>query len=314
MLDPYRLKSFLAVAAALSFRKAAQALHCAPSTVTCQVRNLEQELGVALFERSSRQVRLTRHGMRLVPSARRIVELLEQAAQLAADGDGGDAELAVRISGTLGSHCLPGVLPRFRKLHPETRLTLATHSRHGLRRDLRHGVMDLALILGEAEATAGLRVEHLGRERLVVAVAPDSPLARLVDVGPEDLAGQQLVLTEHVWSQRRRMELALLEAGARPSCVVECASLEMVKALVLAGQGVSVVPEFSVRGQAARGELSLLEWRGGGLFAPVLLLSGGEGGLSPAATDFAALLREFFRTGAGGGKGVASPPAGPAGG
>lgn len=298
MLDPHRLRSFLAVAAALSFRKAAQVLHCAPSTVTCQVRSLESDLGVALFERSSRQVRLTAHGLRLAPRARRIVELIEQTARMAAQGDLDDAELAVRISATLGAHCLGWVLPRYRQRHPATRLTLTTHSRNGLPRDLLLGGVDLALLLGEAEAAAGLEAEHLGRERLVVIAPPDSPLAGLPDVGPEQLAGRDLVLTEHVWSLRRHVELALLEAGGRPGSVVDCSSLELVKELVMAGQGVSLVPAFSVRAQARRGELAVLEWRGGGLEAPVLLLRRAEGPLSSSAEDFADLLREFFRTGA----------------
>ncbi|MDQ7835825.1 MAG: LysR family transcriptional regulator [Humidesulfovibrio sp.] len=295
MLDPHLLRSFLAVAAELSFRKAALALHCAPSTVTSQIRSLEQELGVVLFERSSRSVRLTGSGQGLVQNARRIVDLIEETQRLAAGGDGSGLELAVRISESLGVYCLPWVLPRFRQRFPDIRLSFATHSRHGLHQDIQHGVMDLALLLGEPFLAAGIDVELLGRERLVAIVAPQSPLAGSCTLRPEMLDAQALVLTRHVWSLRRSIEAALLEARVRPASVVECASVELVKACVMAGQGLSIVPAFSVREAVRRGELATLEWHGEGLFAPVYLARQAERMLSPVAEAFSETLRAFFR-------------------
>lgn len=297
MLHPQLLKTFLTVAAALSFRKAAQALHCAPSTVTSQIKALEEELGVPLFERSSRRVRLTGHGQGLVPNARRIVDLVAETRRMAAGDEDASAELAVRISESLGVYCLPWVLPRFRSSFPATRLTLSTHSRYGLHQDILHGVMDAALILGEPFSAQGLEVEVLGREKLVVVVGPNSQLAGRHEVQPEDLAGQTLVLTQHVWSVRRLIELAFMEAQVRPVGLIECTSVEMVKACVMAGQGVSVVPAFSVRVQAQCGELATIEWAGRGLSAPVLLARKAHRLFSPAAAAFFDILRVFFSGG-----------------
>lgn len=296
MLDPHLLRTFLAVAAALSFRKAALALHCAPSTVTSQIHSLEQELGVALFERSSRRVRLTGPGQGLVQNARRIVDLIEETQRLASGGGDSGVELAVRISESLGVYCLPWVLPRFRQGFPAIRLTLATQSRHGLQQDLQHGIMDLALLLGEPFVATGIDVELLGRERLVAIVAPQSSLAAAPNMRPEMLDGQALVLTRHVWSLRRSIEVALLEARVRPAGIVECASVELVKACVMAGQGVSIVPAFSVRDALRRGELAALEWDGGGLCAPVYLARQSNRQLSPAGEAFSETLRAFFQS------------------
>jgi DNA-binding transcriptional LysR family regulator len=293
MLDLQLLKTFLTVAAGLSFRKAAETLHYAPSTVTAQIKALEEDLGIPLFDRLGRRVLLTEHGQRLLHHARRMVDLEAETRRVLLDGES-SVELAVRISESLGIHCLPWVLTRFRTHSPTTRLNLTTHSQHGLVRDLRHGVTDLALLLGEPFSAAGLRVDVLHRERLVVIVSPESPLAIRQTVHPADLEGVPLILTRHVWSVRRLIEQALLEAHVGIGGLVECSSVEIVKRCVMAGQGVSVVPSFTVQEEVRQMRLAQLDWAGEPLMAPVLLVRHEERSLSPAAVVFIDLLQAFF--------------------
>ncbi len=296
MLDLRLLQTFLVVAAGLSFRKAAQNLHLAPSTVTGQIKALEEELGHTLFDRTGRRVLLTGHGRRLLRHARRLVDLeAETRRSLGGDGDDdGPATLAVRVSASLGAYCLPWVLPRFRERFARTRLTLATHSRHGLVRDLRSGTVDAALLLGEPFTSPDLCVEILGRQPLAVITAPESTLAGHREVVPTDLQGETLILTPHVWSVRSSIEQALLAARVDLSGLVECSSVEIVKRLVMAGQGVSVVPGFTVEQEASQGKLAALPWSGGTLTVPVLLIRDESRWLSPAAAAFMEAVRVFF--------------------
>lgn len=294
MLEIRLLKTFLAVAADCSFRKAAEALHLAPSTVTAQVKSLEDDLGFPVFDRIGRRVLLTEQGSRLLAHARRLVDMEAETRRVL--GSGGDecGELSVRISESLGVRCMPDVLGRFRQRFPETRLHISTASRLGLARDLRHGSTDLGLLLSEPFSAAGLHVEILGRERLAVIAPPGSPLAGLARVRPADLEGTSLFLTRHVWSARRLIEEALLEAQVRSAPVVDCSSVEMVKRCVMAGLGVSVVPAFAVREEAARGALVMLDWAGGPLSAPVMLVRHEERWVSPAARGFMDAVRAYF--------------------
>lgn len=294
MLDIHLLKTFLVVAAGLSFRKAAVELHCAPSTVTVQIKALEEAAGARLFARSGRRVELTDQGRRLLEHARRIVDLEEEARRLLSGEDAGDIELAVRVSESLGIHSLPRLLEAFRARFPRTRLTFATSSRNGLARDLRYGLVDLALILGEPFSAPGIAIEVLRRLPLSVVVQASSPLARLPAVGPTDLAGAQLLLTPKVWSAREALEQALREEGAEPLSVVECGSMEIVKSCVLAGQGVTVLPDFTVAEEVRRGLLARVDWARGPLSVPLLLVRDAGRAPSAAAAAFMQAARDLF--------------------
>ena len=206
------------------------------------------------------------------------------------------ASLAVRVSATLGAYCLPRVLPGFRAHCPTVRLILSTSSQRGLSHDLAAGGLELALLLSEPFAAPGLSLEILGREPLVVLVAPGSPLAAFREVRPADLAGQPLFLTPHVWSVRSGLEQALLASrqGQNPVGLVECPSVDIVKRCVMAGLGVSVAPLCALEFEVGAGLLAALPLAGGPIHIPVLLARDAGRPLSPAATAFANALRSFF--------------------
>lgn len=294
MLDPHRLKTFLAVAAGLSFREAAQTLNLSPSTVSGHIRELEEELGEALFDRTSRRVLLTEHGQRLAPHARRLLDLEADARRLFAGPDHPAQELAVRLSETLGVYRLQGLLRAFRAENPTVRLALFVRSRNSLAADLRHGVTDLALILGQPLACGGLEQEALGHEPMTVITAPDRPLARLESAGAADLVGHPLVATRHLWSVRPLLERALALERVYAGPVVECESVEIVKRCVMAGMGVSLVPRLAVEREAAEGTLAALPWRDDPRGAPVLLVRDPARRLSDPARAFVRLARLAF--------------------
>ena len=115
---------------------------------------------------------------------------------------------------------------------------------------------------------------------------PDSELSGRHMVRPADLKGMTLFLTRYVWSARTLIEEALLEAGVSMAGLVECTSVGIVKRCVMAGLGLSVVPEFIVEEEVRQGRLSMLEWAGGPLLAPVSLVRHEDRWLSPAAQAF----------------------------
>lgn len=293
MPETLLLRTFLAVAAECSFRKAAQALHVAPSTVTSRVMALEDELGARLFDRRSRSVALTEAGQRLFWHASRLTELAAATRRVVLGGDEA-CEVRLRVSETLGALCLPPVLGRLREVHPAARVQVTTASREGVAADLRRGNVDVALVLGEPFAAPGVTVETLGREELVVCTVPGGPLSGLGEAGPDDLADAPLVLTRRVWSARPLMERALAGCGEGMAGGVECSSAAIVRRCVLAGLGVSVLPRFFVAEDARRGRITIVPWRGEALFATVFAARDRVRTPPAPVAAFLRLTREFF--------------------
>lgn len=296
MPDPILLETFLAVAAELSFRKAAETLHAAPSTVTGRIKALEEELGARLFTRAGRRVLLTEPGRRLLAHAERLTELSRRTRRVIHGADE-PPELRLRLSETLGLACLPDILARLGRLAPPHRLSIATASRGGAIRALRQGTLDVALLIGEPFFGPDLSVEVLRREPLVVLAPPGDALARAAGAGPEDLAGLPLLLTPRVWSARRALERRLDAAGAARPAVVECSSLEIIKRLVMAGRGVTLAPALAARREAESGQLAVLPWAGEELYVSVLLIRHAPRPPAPLTEAFCQAAREVLAAG-----------------
>jgi len=296
MLDPWQLRTFLAAAAAASFRRAASELALSPSTVTAQIKALEQTVGAQLFARCGNRVTVTEHGRRLAGYARRLLDLEAETRQRMADGGEEPATLAVRLSQTLGSVLVPAILPAFRRRFPGLPLTLATHSQQGLVRDLRQGAVDCGVVLGEPYVAEGVAMTVVHREPLVAAVAPGDRLAGRGRIGPAELAGRELLVTRHVWSNRERLQRALDRAGAAPAAVTESSSLELLLRCAAAGQGVALAPRLAVADQARAGRLTLLAWDDAPLSAAVTVMQ--LAGRPPGAAQrcFLELLRQELQT------------------
>ena len=287
MLDPWQLRTFLAAMAAASFRKAAQELALSPSTVTAQIKALEQTVGAQLFARTGNRVTVTEHGRRLAGYARRLLDLEAETRQRLADGGDEPAGLAVRLSESLGRVLVPAILPAFRRRFPGLPLTLTTHSRQGLVRDLRQGVVDCGIVLGEPYVAQGVTMTVIHREPIVAVVAPGDGLAGRGRIGPADLAGRELLLTRHVWSNRDRITRALDRAGVAPAAVTESSSLEILLRCAAVGQGVVLAPRLAVAEEVRAGSLTLLAWDDAPLSAAVTIM--GLAGRVPGAAQ-----RAFF--------------------
>ena len=296
MLDPWQLRTFLAAAATASFRRAAQELSLSPSTVTAQIKALEQTVGAQLFARRGNRVTVTEHGRRLAGYARRLLDLEAETRQRMAGGDEEEPALSARLSQSLGSVLVPAILTAFRRRFPEVVLTLDTHSRQGLARDLRQGVADCGIVLGEPYSAEGVAMTVVHREPIVAVVAPGDRLAGRGRVGPADLAGRELLLTRHVWSNRERLQRALDRAGAAPAAVTESTSLEILLRCAAAGLGVALAPRLAVADQARAGRLVVLAWDDAPLDAAVTVMQ--LAGRQPGAAQryFLDLLRQELQT------------------
>jgi DNA-binding transcriptional LysR family regulator len=188
-----QLRSFVAVAEELHFRRAADRLHLAQPSVSQQIRTLEAELGVALFERNRRGAALTPAGEALLSEARELLARAERAAAIArATGSGERGRLRMSLTRSLTGGVAGAIVDAYRARYPEVELSLSLGTTMLHVEQLRAGEIDVGFVRPPLEEP-GLEELRLGREPMVCVLPRGHRLTRRSTVRPSDLRGEPLV-------------------------------------------------------------------------------------------------------------------------
>ena len=248
-MNTFQLSCFLAVCEYLNFAQAAEVLHVTHPAVSQQIKSLEKELGVRLFERTTRSVSLTEEGMAFFPDAQQIVAISERASKRFVGGLDKPIE-TLSIGCYSFAYMLPlsNVLKRLRSIHPELHPNIQTIPFRHIYQRLENG--DLDAVIGFREAP-GTKVNALFKEFAkvpVVCVCSGShPLAKAKEICLEDLKNEKLVLFTPPKGMIPIIRLQGQLMGQRPpSEFYFCESSESIMILVTAGYGISVLPDFLV--------------------------------------------------------------------
>lgn len=241
------LRYFIAVAEEENVSRAALKLHVSQPAISRQVRDLEEELGFALLERSAKSVKLTAAGRAFLPEAQAVLVRLEQGLQAArAVASGGRGELHVGYAPSPTARLLPPTLRAFQMELPHVRVRLHDLSTEEMLDGLRTGKLQLALMVQQPPALMrGLRFVPLTTDVIQLAVAPNHPLAQKRTVTLADIAAQPLV----AYGRREYPDYyALLEAlfagvKNKPRVVEEHDGVTSIIAAVEAGAGVALLSE-----------------------------------------------------------------------
>lgn len=285
------LNTFVTVARSLSFRKAAESLNAAQSTISARIACLEGELGFSLFDRLGGKVALTEAGSQLLEYARKILDLEGEARAWVMREQELPGSLTVRVPESLCTYRMGGVIQAFRAQFPLITLSLITCTLDGLERDLRLGVTDLAFVYMDAVKAKDLHAGYLGSEPLVLVSAPGHPLARKQAVRPEDLHGASLLMAKGDCSYRRQFEGLLAECDAEPGVGMEFSSLSALKQCLIAGLGVAILPEIAVRSETREGLVTRLSWQHEPLETGILMIHHKQKWLSPPIRAFMDLVK-----------------------
>ena len=264
-MENFRLKVLRTVAEQLNFRKAAELLHLSQPAVSQQVHALEEELGVALFDRSGSKVQLTPAGAVLLKYARKAAQLAVEAREAIArlQGDTG-GELRLGASTTPAQYILPRMLGAFRKQHPRATITMISGNTERIVSALLNDEIMLGIIEGPATSRAVHKQLFL-TERLVLIVERKHPWAHNRSIPVSALADASLLLRERGSGTRRVVELALRRAGLQMkelNVTMDLDSTEAIVAGVEAGLGVGFVPERAIAKELRLGTLATVSIEG----------------------------------------------------
>jgi DNA-binding transcriptional LysR family regulator len=243
----------LAVAEEQSFTRAAARLHLAQPSLSRQVRLLEQELGVVLFNRSPGQglVTLTPDGGALLPFISRVLADVEATgAEARALSGMARGRLAVGATPSLITSVLAPALVAFHQSHPGIDLSVVEAGSHQLVPQVASGEVDLALVVLPVTDPL-VETTPLFDDPLVLALAPDHPLARRRRVQVRDLDRLDLVMFREGYDLREVTLAACLAAGVEPHLVSEGGEMAGVLSFVAAGLGAAVVPAIALPGDGS---------------------------------------------------------------
>ncbi len=245
------LRYFKTVAEELSFTRASALLHVAQSAVSAQIRDLETELGIALFERNSRQVQLTAAGKIFLSGTDQIFRTLEDAGRkVRRIGRGDAASLAIGFIGAQSHEWMPQVLKRFRAEHPGVEVTLAEMVPSQQMEALLARSLDIGLVGPiDGKPPPGLRLECISEEDPMVGVPNDHPIAKLDWVSLAQLRDEPFIFTSSKNSPNYRAWLSRLfnRAGFTPRVVQEVDRARTGVQYVAAGFGISIFAEHISR-------------------------------------------------------------------
>lgn len=242
MLDPLLLRSFVAIIDTGSFTRAGERVHLTQSTISQQIRRLEQQLGCPLLDRAGRQVVATAEGEKLLGLARRILALLAQAEEQVSEGS---ISLSLGVPEDFAAGAITPVLAAFARDYPEVRLEVQSGLSHEIWQRFEAGELDLALVKqtrGQGSPLASWR------EPLAWVDSRDWP-ARERDPLP-------LVVFPSEGLYRRQMTEALDGLGRRWRIAYVSASLASLQGAVSAGIGVSLLPKRLMPAD----QLALTQW------------------------------------------------------
>jgi DNA-binding transcriptional LysR family regulator len=254
-MDLRQLEIIRAIADTGSFTAAGEKLHVSQSAISRQILLLEDELGEPVFHRIGRRIRITPAGESLLQLSHRVFQDLQETVS-------GISDKRESLSGTMRlvggmTVCLyvfPALLAEVRKAHPNLDLKVTVGSAERSIAMLRSGAGDLGLITLPVEATDLISVPVLEEELLLITY-PAHPLAKRKSITPGDLDQQHFVLFETGSITRRLVEAFFTREGIDPEIIMETENVEIIKAMVRHGLGISIIPWQAAAADVRTGQL-----------------------------------------------------------
>lgn len=293
-MDLRQLRYLVALAEERNFTRAAAREHIAQPALSQQIRRLEDELGLALVERTTRRAELTEPGRLLVGRARRILAELD-AAQNEMLGLRGmlAGHLTIGAMHTMGPIDLSLALAIFHERHPGVELTVREHSSEEMAEMLRVDELDLAFLsVTERIESRGLGLQQLVSEELVVLLPREHSLGSRRRLRMAELAGEEFISFRHGARLRELLVGAGRAAGFEPLVKLESNESQRVRRLVARGLGVAILPRSDAVGPGA--DVAVATLREPALTRDITLAWRAERRHAPAAREFIELAKRTY--------------------
>lgn len=247
-MDLRQLRYFNALAETLNFHRAAERLHISQPPLTVAIRKLEEELGVALFERNPRGVRLTTAGLAAVTPAREALAAAEKVREAVRQGAAGlRGRLSIGFIGSAIGELMPRIVSPFRHAYPEVELALEEMNSVEIVRAIAGRRLDIGLVRLPVMDSAPVTIDVIETDELVAVLPASDVLARRKTLDLGALADRSFIIYSPVSVLHATIRLACHRAGFTPRVAQEAVQVQTILSLVEAGLGVALIPGRSAR-------------------------------------------------------------------
>lgn len=295
------IRTFILAANERSFSKAAEELGYSQSNVSFQIQQLEQELGVRLFERTGRTVQLTQQGRQFLFYANEIQNLSEQAAASVKFSDGTAPEslggtLRIGSIESIATALLPDLLAMFHMEHPNIKITVYTENRSALVERAKNNMVDLFFDLNHTIIDPMLKQKTLRKEEIVFLSSASEKWELAGQVPLEQLSRETFVLTESGESYRNELDRLLSENGLFISPIVEFGNPETIVRMVEKDVGLSFLPLFCIQEKILAKRLCIVKTDAPPVYMYSQILYHKNKWITPQMQVFLAFISHYFES------------------
>lgn len=290
------LQAFIEVARCGSFTRAAEHLHLTQSALTATIKQLEQDAGLVLFDRTTRRVDLSAEGERFLPVAQRLLSDFSAALEdLRARAELQEGRVSLAGSPSVVTRLIPGALLAFRRRYPRIHVQIRDESAGNLERRVLDNDVDFA-VAGNHSQQPELNYAPLIRDRYGLVVPEDHPLAGLPQVGWHQLPAEGLMLLSDdtgIRAQLTRFSSSGRIPMALSPCLIEVSNPSGMAALISQGLGFSLLPALAADTHSFEG-LSFVPLEQPLIEREICLITRRSRALSPAAAALVGTLRQHL--------------------
>ena len=256
-----QLGTFLKITELNSFSAAADSLGYAQSTVTTQIKQLEEELGCVLFERLGKTITVTASGEKLIEYAEKMLQLERDIRLEVTDEENPGGVMKLGVSESLCISRFPQILMEYNKNYPRTEIRIQFVTHKSIPELLQKGELDMVYTLNPLIEDERIEILHKKQEKLGFYAAPAHSMAGKT-IREEDLKEVPLLLTGHNCNFRRMLLADLEKQGISPNIVLETSSKEILKQFAAGGFGVAFIPDMTAEAEVKNKKLKRLAWKG----------------------------------------------------
>lgn len=257
-----QLETFLKITEAGSFTAASNMLGYAQSTVTTQIKQLEEELNCLLFERLGKNIVLTLEGKRLLIYAQKMLQLEREILLEVPKSEDPTGILRLGVSESLCYNILPHILLEYKKRFPKIVIELQFITHDTFPSMLKQGALDLVYTLNPYIESPELVMLHKKPETLGFYASPEYPLANRNRIKETDLENIPLLLTSHSCNFRLMLIQDLAKYSVTPKIGIETSRKEILKQFAINQLGVAFIPDMVAKEEIENGSLKRLDWGG----------------------------------------------------